>query len=253
MLTDALRDEFLAEGYTVVPGVLPPDTLAAIRRTTSSMGEREPSRRSWNERSCFRQAPFVRILSSPVLIDTARALIGEDVQLLQLDLLRIHSDDPAPEWHRDVEFVCNKTLAISMAIYLQDTPEGAGQLRVMPRSHRLDDGPKRTLDALPGQISVPVVAGSAVVHDSTLWHTATKDGPGIDCWTLFPIFGRFWIKRRDVGCPQPPPAAILDQTDPLVRQILGFRLRSGVQPLLGDDDQYNQRGDPGIDFSVRNG
>jgi hypothetical protein len=93
-----------------------------------------------------------------------------------------------------------------------------------------------------------VKSGTAVIHDSALWHRASLDGPDVDCWALFPIFGKFWMKRRDVDCLQPPPATVLTLTSPLHRQLFGFNLRDHAAPLLGGGEQYNRRGDAGIDF-----
>ncbi|MBW8285973.1 MAG: phytanoyl-CoA dioxygenase family protein [Rhizobium sp.] len=241
--------QFNRDGYTVLDSIIPNDVLEDIQRAARQMSNTEPLRSSWNERSCFRREAFCRLLDAPELIELAVQLIGEDVQLLQFDMLRTRSGDAEPEWHRDVEFAAGKTLAVSIAIYLQDTPAGAGPLRLVPGSHRQDDGPPRSLGDLEGGIAVPVPAGAAVVHDAALWHAGTIDGPSVDCWALFPIFGKFWIKRRDLGCTQPPPARILGLTDPLKRQLLGFALRPGVQSYLGDLDQYNRRGDPGLDFT----
>ncbi|MEK1934094.1 MAG: phytanoyl-CoA dioxygenase family protein [Pararhizobium sp.] len=240
--------QFYHDGYMVVGNVLPADMLEDIQKTALQMADDEPLRRSWNERSCFRREAFCRLFDSPKLIELAIKLIGEDVQLLQFDMLRTRSGDAEPEWHRDVEFAAGKTLAVSIVIYLQDTPAGGGPLRLVPGSHRQDNGPPRPLGELEGGIAVPVPAGAAVVHDAALWHAGTLDSPSVDCWALFPIFGKFWIKRRDLGCIQPPPARILGVTDPLKRQLLGFALRPGIQSYLGDLDQYNRRGDPGLDF-----
>jgi ectoine hydroxylase-related dioxygenase (phytanoyl-CoA dioxygenase family) len=248
MLSQKQREQLENDGYVVVPDILSDDVLAEIRNASQTFAKAEPERRSWNERSCFRRAAFVRILEARSLINLAVDLIGEDVQLLQLDLLRMRSGDPEPEWHRDVDFVCNKTIAISMAIYLQDTEEDNGPLRIVPATHRLDHGPATACGDLPGQILLPVSAATAIVHDSALWHAATLDRPNIDCWALFPIFGKYWIKRRDNGCKQLPPERILSLTEPLQRQLLGFGLRPGVQSYLGDGEQYNRRGDPGVDF-----
>lgn len=248
MLTPTQIRQFDESGYILVPDILLDDPLSQIRSVAQDMGAREPHRNSWNERSCFRRPHFLRMFDAPLLIGVAEALIGQDMQLLQFDLLRTRSDDAEPEWHRDTDFSCNKTLAISMAIYLQDTPVGAGPLMVVPGSHRRDEGPPTLHGNLPDQVPVPVKRGAAIIHDSALWHRASLDGPGIDCWALFPIFGRFWMKRRDVDCLQPPPATVLALTAPLQRQLFGFNLRDHAPTFLGGGEQYNRRGDAGVDF-----
>jgi FPC/CPF motif-containing protein YcgG/ectoine hydroxylase-related dioxygenase (phytanoyl-CoA dioxygenase family) len=249
MISAEQRVHFEKEGYVVVPEILSREVVAGLKLASEELGAAEPGRRSWNERSCFRRTQFARILEANPLTTLAAELIGEDVQLLQLDLLRTRSGDPEPEWHRDVDFVCNKTIAISVAIYFQDSEKGNGPLRIVPATHRLESGPATDSGDLPGQILLPAGTATAIVHDSALWHAATLDGSDIDCWALFPIFGKYWIKRRDAGCRQPPPERIRSLMDPLQRQLLGFDLRPGIQTYLGSDEQYNRRGDAGIDFA----
>ena len=248
MLTALQKEQFDELGYVVIEDILPKDTFSTLLHSAELMGFDQPHRSSWNERSCFRRRTFSHLLDAPLLNCIARQLIGEDVQLLQLDLLRTRPAENVLEWHRDVNFICNKTLAISCAIYLQETTLQGGPLCVVPNSHRWEQGPPTSQFPLPDEVRIPVAAAAAVIHDSGLWHTATLNRSPVDCWGIFPIFGKFWIKRRDVDCLQPLPSDLLQTRDPLKQQLLGSKLRPGVRPYLGDGEEYNLRGDAGIDF-----
>jgi ectoine hydroxylase-related dioxygenase (phytanoyl-CoA dioxygenase family) len=97
-------------------------------------------------------------------------------------------------------------------------------------------------------VSIPVKAGTAIIHDSGLWHSASPNAATADCWALFPIFGPYWIKRRDESLLSRLPADLLRAEDPLVRQLVGVALRPGAPTYLGDSEVYNRRGDEGIDY-----
>ena len=92
-------------------------------------------------------------------------------------------------------------------------------------------------------------AGDAVFFDAGLWHAGGHNRSGKDRLGLFAYFGRYWIKRMDNYFTQPLPAALLQTQDPLKRQLLGLGLRPGVPSYHGDDEGYNRRGEPGIDYA----
>jgi ectoine hydroxylase-related dioxygenase (phytanoyl-CoA dioxygenase family) len=242
-------EKFQRDGYFVVENILDNDLLLALRRAAIELGARQPERGGWNEHSCFRHPAFRRLLGRRPLVDLAGNLVGEDVQLLQLDLLRVHALGGAEDWHRDVERVFDETLCVSCAIYLQDTQNEAGALLAMPGSHRWKSSPTPACRGFRDRaVSIPVKAGAAIVHDSGLWHSAAPNSTATDCWALFPIFGPYWIKRRDLGSSHRLPVDLLHADDPLVRQLIGLGLRPGAPTYLGDSDVYNRRGDEGIDY-----
>jgi ectoine hydroxylase-related dioxygenase (phytanoyl-CoA dioxygenase family) len=254
MLTREQKQRFEESGYLIVEGVLQGDLLAAVRHEAEAIAATVPAetgRRVWHERALFRRPAFREILREPALVETARALQGEDVQLLALDLLLVRSGQIGIGWHRDVTFVCNKTLSMNTGIYLQEMTEEIGPLRVVPGSHRWEDGPTDAkADPMPGEVRVQVAAGAAVFFDAALWHTGGPNRSGRDRLALFPYFGRYFVKRMDNYFTQPLPADLLASPDPLIRQLLGLGLRPGVPSYHGDDEGYNRRGEAGIDFPV---
>jgi ectoine hydroxylase-related dioxygenase (phytanoyl-CoA dioxygenase family) len=239
------------DGYVVVDGLLDETQLAAFGREAAAMGAEQPERWGWNEFSCFRRPAFRRLPGCAPLIDIARRLVGDDLQLLQFDLLRVHAGADEEFWHRDVERVFDEMVSLSCAIYLQDTPRDAGALMVVPGSHRWKAVPSAGCDGFRDKaVSIPVKAGSAIIHDSGLWHSASPNAAAADCWALFPIFGPYWIKRRGQHSLRLP-ADLLQADNPLVRQLLGLALQPGTPTYLGDSETYERRGDEGIDFVAR--
>src|SRR5687768_13618812 len=133
MLTTTQKQSFDETGYLVVEGLLRGDFLESVRRAAEALAATEPEagRRVWHERALFRRRAFRKVLDVPELIETVRELQGDDVQLLALDLLLIRPGQGGVGWHRDVTFVCNKTLSINTGIYLQDMRPELGPLRVV--------------------------------------------------------------------------------------------------------------------------
>ncbi len=252
MLTLAEKEFFEASGYLVVEGVLRGELLGAVQRESEALATTvspDRSTRVWHERALFRRKAFRDVLDVAPLIETASDLLGEDVQLLAIDLLLVRPGHGGVGWHRDVTFVCNKTLSINTGIYLYDMTEEMGPLRVRPGSHRweaLPDSPRS--EPLKGEVRVPVSAGSAVFFDAALWHTGDRNRSDENRLGLFAYFGHYWIKRMDNYFTQPLPADLLYTKDPMKRQLLGLGLRPGVPSYHGDDENYNRRGEPGIDF-----
>ena len=86
MLTCQQKRQFSETGYLVVEGVLKNDLLATIHHEACLLGDADSTREAWNERACFRRRAFRQLLHIPELIDAARELLCDDLQLLALDL-----------------------------------------------------------------------------------------------------------------------------------------------------------------------
>jgi ectoine hydroxylase-related dioxygenase (phytanoyl-CoA dioxygenase family) len=251
MLSESQKNSFERDGFLVVPDLIPIDLISAMRAEAEVMVRAEPSdvhRRTWHERALFRRSVFRKLLDVSPLIDSAAALIGDDVQLLALDLLLVRAGHGNIGWHRDVGFVSDKTLSMNTGIYLQDLTDAIGPLQVWPGSHRRTDWAPVN-NHVADAIKVNAKAGSAVFFDAALWHSASPNTSSRDRLAIFPYFGKYWIKRMDNYFTQPLPAELLNTQDPMKRQLLGLGLRDGVSNYHGDDPSYNQRGEAGIDFA----
>lgn len=252
MLTESQKQSFETDGFLVVEDVITGATLDAIREASLALVAHDAPKdthRVWHERALFRRAPFREIFRQPRLVESARDLIGPDVQLIALDLLYTAPHQGKVGWHRDVTFTCNKTLSMNTGIYLEDMTDAKGPLRVIPGSHRTDQPPPPGDKPAPGERIVPVRAGTAVFFDAGLLHSGAHNATDTPRLALFPYFGRYFIKRMDGYFTQPLPAELLSATDPLTRQLLGLGLTPGAPNYHGDDEAYNRtRGEAGIDF-----
>ena len=252
MLSDADQKQFERDGYFLLKAALQPPLLDDVRREAHALADTAPAdatSRIWHERVLFRRRAFCDVLRTPRLTHAARSLIGNDVQLLAMDLLFTPPGKGAVAWHRDVEFTCNKTLSMNTGVYLYDMNETNGPLRVVPGSHRTDQPPAKPGQAEPREVVVPVSAGDAVFFDAGLLHSGSPNQSGERRLALFPYFGRYFVKRMDGHFTQPLPDNLLNERDPLIRQLLGMGLVAGAMNYHGDSEGYNRtRGEAGIDF-----
>ena len=248
MLTVEQIESFERDGFLVLPQVLHGEMLAEVQAAARELAASEPQEvgfRVWHERALFRRAAFRRVFECRELVEAQLGLLGDDAQLLALDLLMTRPQNGGVGWHRDVNFVCNKTLSINSGMYLQDMTPEAGPLRVVPGSHRWEENPSQNPD---GVLEVPVRAGDAVLFDAGLWHAGNLNNSSQDRLGLFAYFGKYWVKRMDNFFTQPLPQILAQTRDPLQRQLLGLGLREGVKSYHGDNESYNRRGEAGIDF-----
>lgn len=233
MLTTKQQQFFAENGYLVVEGVLPKTLIEEMASEAQILTDKEPESCVWKEGVLFGRSTFQKILDVSTLIEVAQTLIDRDIQLLAFELRVVRAGQESVFWHRDISFICNKTLAVNTAIYLQDTTEEVGGLRVVPGSHRWEHAPENPYaDCLPGQVYLSAPAGSAVFHSSDIWHSASPNRSKIDCQMLFPHFGRYWLKQFDSFVAQPLPDSLLHTQEPMKRQLLGLELRSEVQPFF---------------------
>jgi len=169
MLAEDQLTAFEQSGYFVLEGVFRGDQLAELQQESEALAASLPASeeefRIWHERVLFRRKVFRDVLDSRELIEALAGVLGDDVQLLSMDLLLIGPGHDRRRWHRDVSFVCEKPLSVNAGIYLYDMTPQMGPLRIVPGSHRREDGPPEGVDPLDGQIEVPVSAGDLVVAD----------------------------------------------------------------------------------------
>lgn len=254
MLAQDQQTAFEQSGYLVLEGVFQGERLAALQQESEALAASLPPGEEyhiWHERVLFRRKAFRDVLDSRELIGALAGVLGDDVQLLSMDLLLIRPGCDRKKWHRDVSFVCNKALSVNAGIYLYDMTPQMGPVWIVPGSHRRGEGPPDGADSHTGQVQVPVSAGDMVVFDAGLWHSSGHNRTAQNRLALFAYFGRYWIKRMDNYFTQPLPADLVHTTDPMKRQLLGLELRPGVASYHGDSEEYNRlRGEPGIDYPL---
>ncbi len=182
MQSSSAADRITTDGYVVLDGVVPGETVEAlvdlVDRTivdtdaqfggNNFLGER--TRRVFN--LLGRDPDFASVpLHEPVL-DVVEQILGPDLLLSSLTAIEmqpgeteqpLHADDaslPVPRPH--------DPLAVVAIWALTDFTRENGGTRLVPGSHRADRRPTRDDDA--ATIPTEMSAGSVIVYDGSLWH-----------------------------------------------------------------------------------
>jgi hypothetical protein len=152
MLTKSQIEEFNENGYLLVPGVLTPQQVQALRVSLTSKFDVSESARLPCDTDqylfdLFNRHPDLRwLLFHEALVTALRSLLGEDFVVLRESSAHSqvyggwHKDTSAQERAGHQFHWTEDYLMVEAVFYLQDNnPEFGGGLDVQPKSHRAGD------------------------------------------------------------------------------------------------------------------
>jgi ectoine hydroxylase-related dioxygenase (phytanoyl-CoA dioxygenase family) len=189
MLSDGQRRSLDEDGYLTLPGLMPPDLLAALRRRIDDLFEAEGA----NAGSEFKQEPgarrlanlvnkgeiFEHVIVTPLVLECVAQVLGPRFKLSSLNARSTnpHSDADQP-LHADSGAVADDLgYSVCNSVWLLDdfTPEN-GATRMVPGSHRWRKLPEPAFYAPhPAQQLVLGKAGDVVVMNAHMWHGGTAN------------------------------------------------------------------------------
>jgi len=249
-MTVEQRRFFDANGYLVLPGVLPPAELAALRRAADEAEER------WRADPGLpgtRIPEFLEIAAimeyDPLLCDLAehprifplvREVLGPDVALID------HAYYITPPggridgtaWHTDVRtrlrglHHAGSMMMVRAMIALTDIAPDGGATLVLPGSHLQPDGTSipapATPEEMPGAVPLACAAGSAYFFNGNLLHAPANNRSAATRRVLLYNYGHKWMRMwRDH---EPSPRLAAAARTPMRRQLLGL-----TAPYRGPD------------------
>lgn len=237
------------EGYVVRERLVAGDLLERLRRAADDVEAEELAKGHKPGESGGFGGLFVRSLIDrhPVFLETllkfdpllsvARAVLGPQVQI-HASVLRVSYpglENQGVEWHFHQRVVPDpepafffRPVVLDNLIYLDDITEATGPLVVLPRTHLVnEDLPSGDFSDKPGQVAVPVPAGSVVTSHSSLWHKALPTLPGGTKRRLLILgYSPVWMKQIDrpavAGCGGGLTDALKDSPDAETRELLGL-------------------------------
>lgn len=215
------------QGYAVCRNLLDPTLLAEVREEFDRLWVSHGAAGRVFQQQLLASPVFVRLIEHPPILDIHRALFGDQVQLLSLDLLRQGPDSSAPDyaWHRDFHFPGDHVIAANTILYLDDLTPESGPTRVVPGTHRGRQGPPDDGcgGPLPGEVAVTAQAGDATVINAAIWHTGGRNRSGGLRRAIYLYFGWWWLKPyfAEKG-PLPWQAAVGATPERL--SLLGYRM-----------------------------
>jgi ectoine hydroxylase-related dioxygenase (phytanoyl-CoA dioxygenase family) len=189
MLIDADRRHLDEEGYLVLPGLMPPEQLAALRRRIDEIFDEEGDRAGAE----FKQEPGARrlanlvnkgrifedVILTPRVLEAVEAVLGPRFKLSSLNARSTnpHSDADQP-LHADSGAIADEMgYSVCNSVWLLDdfTHEN-GATRMVPGSHRWKRLPEPEFYAPhPAQQLVLGRAGDVVVMNAHMWHGGTAN------------------------------------------------------------------------------
>lgn len=184
------RKPFYEEnGYLVVPALLEPAEVDDLRKALDEVLAEAEGLEASNAKFALsspdpvtgrryvkrvfnpiaRHDAFRRLVSHPRVLDVVEELIGPDITLQQTKLnLKPPAEDARFEWHQDYPFFPHTNYdLVAVMVFLDDTDERNGCLKVIPGSHKL--GPLEHDFSADGQAYGTEVKDKAVFQDSSRW------------------------------------------------------------------------------------
>jgi ectoine hydroxylase-related dioxygenase (phytanoyl-CoA dioxygenase family) len=252
-LTEAERTQFEKQGYLIVPDVL---TQAQIDPLVQAVDRLHAERGLGPHEDLFypnfvwRDPAFVELVDCPRILPKIWGILGWNIYLYHC---HFGVNPPvAPDadrtkktlgWHQDsgrvnteMESHPRPRLSLKVAFFLTDMREpGRGNFWIIPGSQCQDtlDRPANGIDDPPGAMPVCVPAGTAVFFDRRLWHAASPNHSDRTRKVLFYGYGYRWLRTKD---DMTIPPQLLEQSDPIRRQLLGGGVNANGRFSPTDDD-----------------
>ena len=146
-------------------------------------------------------------------------------------MVAVQSPQEIWKWHRDggrlnVELgeLPHPRISVKVAFFLTDTlEENCGNMYIVPGSHKdlvLWSSHLSTESSPSSSVPVQVKAGSAMIFDRRLLHSASPNVSTHIRKVLFYGYSYRWLRPRD----DMTVAHYFDQVDPIRRQLLGYSL-----------------------------
>lgn len=192
-----IRSEFLRSGYLFPIDILNEDEVDAVRQRFDEI-EREVGREKSQVglQHLHRTEPMVwNLATHPRVIDTVRAVLGDDLLLLgshffckQPDVIEPGTSGGFVAWHQDVTYWgLEPSKAVTIWLAVDDADVENGCMRYIPESHKGGQLPHGTSDRNGNLLSVnqsiaadlvdesqavnvALHAGQAAMHDGLLIH-----------------------------------------------------------------------------------
>lgn len=231
------------DGYALLPALMPPPYLEALRTRVAGILEHEGGAAG----SEFKQEPgavrlanlvdkgevFEQLVSNPTVLGLVQQVLGPHFKLGSLNYRSAHPNEGGLQpLHVDMGLLAGATgFRTCNTIWLLDdfTPDN-GATRVVPGTHRSGQRPQDVLEdpnaAHPDEVLVTGKAGDVVVMNAHTWHGGTSNHTSRERRALH----GFYV-RRDVPQQQ--------YQKRLLRQETQDRLSPELRRILALDDPLN--------------
>ena len=172
------------EGYLVLPDLLCPDQIAALKAETAKL-ETIPVDYSVNQRGCpkiqFKSGKITELVAHPPMIAFLRELFGDEIVMMGYGYARSEPGHPGISLHTDGQpygsaifgYEGSCPWLVRVLYYLDDLTPQVSPFRVVPRSHlsmHSDANPYLRYESHPEEVMVTARAGSAILINHRVFH-----------------------------------------------------------------------------------
>lgn len=224
MISAKEKSFFLENGYLVVENAVEGKHLQQVGEAFDTVWEQEKP--PMNQHKLLKYDVFRELIEHPPILDRHKAMFGNQVQLLQYDLLRQgpNSNFPERSWHRDFVFPGDIPLSVNTILFIDDMTREKGPTHLVPATQfgvRLPPGERRHLP-LDGEIAVEVPAGTAIFINSAIWHSGARNRSDGVRRGIYLYYGYWWLKRYDQA--QRLPWQAYEQASEQRLRLLGIKM-----------------------------
>jgi ectoine hydroxylase-related dioxygenase (phytanoyl-CoA dioxygenase family) len=172
------------EGYLVLPDVISPETVAALKQETAQL-ETTAVDYSEHQRGCphieFHGGEITNLIANPPMVDFLQSLFGDEIVLMSYVYARSEPGHPGISLHADGQpygsqifgYEGSCPFLVRVLYYLDDLTPEVSPFRVVPRSHlcmHAEANPYLRYESHPEEVAVTLRAGSAVLINHRVFH-----------------------------------------------------------------------------------
>tara|TARA_Y100001949_G_C15928416_1_gene304497 strand:- start:74 stop:952 length:879 start_codon:yes stop_codon:yes gene_type:complete len=141
---------------------------------------------------------FFEIITNEQILNVLSSILGDDIKIGALDMREPKKGTGQQDLHMDwiPKRESDDTENIVIMIFLDDSDENNGHLRVVPKTHKMKGWIEENIDDKTkhkDEIFLDVKKSSVVFMDANLWHSGTTNKTGQRRRVLF-----MDVRRRDI-------------------------------------------------------
>ena len=245
-----ITDDFYRDGYVLIPNVLKPEEIEALKAATDRFFADERYKETDNLYGpyvgvrLFETDPvFLDMLVREPIIGLAESILGPDCHILAENIVRNQPGQSIDLWHADdlvifpvAEGMERHDARLTMPIFLMtvqilltDVPAiEYGPTQFVPGSHysgRQPNDPKNPTFEGNGPVSILAKAGDIYLHNGQCWHRGAPNTSDRMRYLLQLAYSRRFISQRFFPFVNYQlPACVMERAnqDDRLKRVLGF-------------------------------
>ena len=244
------------DGYVIIPSLLPPSQVQAIKDALAPYLQRQLMGRNDfegydSERvyALLAKSPvFAELAAHPLVLDVCEAILGPNFMLSACLAINSHPGENAQPLHFDDSFYKvprpRPAYGVSAFWAIDAFTDRNGATEIIPGSHKWGDerptgadkfydtfvnGKHVPVDDHPGLEKVVMPAGSLMLTPGTLWHRGGANRSNASRLAITPQYCVAWGRQMESMLLSVPPHVVAQYPE-RVQQLLGYSIHP---PFMG--------------------